>query len=121
MLTPLAETFTALRTELEAHLTEEEERTFPLLLRLLAGARDTQITAAVCALEHEHDAAGAALARMRTLTHDYQVPADACSSFCALYAALQALERDLHRHIHLENNILFPRMRQLLGSQGEDA
>jgi regulator of cell morphogenesis and NO signaling len=56
----------------------------------------------------EHDADGDRLAQMRRLTHDYELPEGACPSFTALYAGLQDLERDLHRHIHLENNVLFP-------------
>ncbi len=116
LLTPLAETFTALRTEIAAHLTDEEERAFPMIRRLAAGMVDTQVAQAVSALEHEHDVAGKALARLRAITHDYQVPTDACATYCALYDGLQALERDLHQHIHLENNILFPRTRQLLAA-----
>jgi regulator of cell morphogenesis and NO signaling len=59
-------------------------------------------------MEHEHDGAGKILATMRTLTQNYQLPEDACETFKALYEALAALESDLHEHIHLENNILFP-------------
>jgi len=59
-------------------------------------------------MEHEHENAGQALARMRELTHNYQLPGDACMTFGTLYEALEAMERDLHEHIHLENNILFP-------------
>ena len=57
----------------------------------------------------EHDGAGDALRSLRELTHDYAVPEDACGSYRALYQALQEFEADLHQHIHLENNILFPR------------
>ncbi len=121
VLAPLAETFAALREEIESHLADEEERTFPMIRRLLTGPRDPQVDAAMDELEHEHDAAGEALARMRAVTNNYQVPADACPTYCALYDALQALERDLHAHIHLENNILFPRTRQLLAAGEEKA
>ena len=47
--------------------------------------------------------------RLRTITHDYKVPDDACISYRTLYQALKGFEADLHQHIHLENNILFPR------------
>jgi len=57
----------------------------------------------------EHDAAGELLRTLRDVTHGYALPPDACTSFQTLYAGLQGLEEDLHRHIHLENNILFPR------------
>ncbi|HEY3376174.1 MAG TPA: iron-sulfur cluster repair di-iron protein [Armatimonadota bacterium] len=120
-LTPLAETYQALRSELEAHLTEEEERIFPMIRRVLTGTVDAEIIQAVSTLEHEHESAGVALARLRTLTQDYQAPTGACTTYCALYDALQALERDLHQHIHLENNILFQRTRQLVASKQEAA
>jgi len=58
---------------------------------------------------HEHDAAGAALRRMREIANGYTAPSDACTSFRTLYQALGAIEADLHQHIHLENNLLFPR------------
>lgn len=57
----------------------------------------------------EHDTAGDLLRRMREASADYAVPGDACISYRTLYQALEELERDLHQHIHLENNILFPR------------
>ena len=56
----------------------------------------------------EHDVDGDRLRRMREITNDYKLPEGACPSFTALYAGLEDLERDLHRHIHLENNVLFP-------------
>jgi regulator of cell morphogenesis and NO signaling len=90
-----------------------------MIRRLLTGTADTQILQALGNLEHEHDVAGQALTRLRIVTSDYLVPADACTTFCALYDALQALERDLHQHIHLENNILFPRTRQSVAAEQE--
>jgi regulator of cell morphogenesis and NO signaling len=57
----------------------------------------------------EHDDAGSALHEMREASHGYTAPADACLSYQTLYRALAELEADLHQHIHLENNILFPR------------
>lgn len=56
----------------------------------------------------EHDAAGDILKMMREITYDYALPENACPSFQALYFGLEELEKDLHRHIHLENNVLFP-------------
>ena len=53
------------------------------------------------------------VAEMRQLTRDYAIPAEACNTYRALFAALVELESDLHRHIHLENNILFPRAAKL--------
>ena len=60
-------------------------------------------------MEHEHDSAGAALARMRQLTGDYAPPQDACNTYRAMLATLEEFEADMHQHIHKENNILFPR------------
>ena len=57
----------------------------------------------------DHDAAGEILRELRALTSDYKAPADACISYQTLYQALENFERDLHQHIHLENNILFPK------------
>jgi regulator of cell morphogenesis and NO signaling len=57
----------------------------------------------------EHEAAGVLMARIRTITGIYTPPEDACPSFRGLYAGLQDFEKDLHRHVHLENNVLFPR------------
>ena len=57
----------------------------------------------------EHDGAGEALRALRSLITDYRVPQDACISYRTLYGALEDFEADLHQHIHLENNILFPR------------
>ena len=69
-------------------------------------------------MKHEHDDAGSALERMRILTGDYQTPPDGCTSFRALYEGLAALEADLHRHIHKENNILFPKAAALEDALG---
>jgi regulator of cell morphogenesis and NO signaling len=60
-------------------------------------------------MEHEHDSAGNALRAMRSATNGYLAPEGACGSYQALYRGLDEFEVDLHQHIHLENNILFPR------------
>jgi regulator of cell morphogenesis and NO signaling len=69
-------------------------------------------------MEGEHQAAGRALQEIRRLAGDYRVPPDGCATFRALYDGLLRLELDLHRHIHLENNILFPRAAGLEASFG---
>jgi regulator of cell morphogenesis and NO signaling len=58
---------------------------------------------------HEHDTAGNLLREMRKQSNGYQPPVGACTSYKTLFSALAEFERDLHQHIHLENNILFPR------------
>lgn len=60
-------------------------------------------------MQAEHENAGDLLEELRQLTGDFVVPDDACASFRALWQGLEALEHSLHEHIHLENNILFPR------------
>ena len=69
-------------------------------------------------MEHEHEIARQALAKLREGTHDYALPADACPTFIAMYEEMQRMETDLHQHIHLENNVLFPRAITLEGASG---
>lgn len=114
MLTPLAATYAALRNELEKHLAEEENPIFPAIKRFLSGDSDATIAQSMSQLEHEHEAAGELLAQMRALTKNYLLPDDACTTFRALYDTIQQMELDLHEHISLENNILFPRTRALM-------
>jgi regulator of cell morphogenesis and NO signaling len=64
-------------------------------------------------MEQEHEQAGQLLERLRSLSGEYQAPEWACNTFRGLYSGLSDLERDMHVHIHLENNILFPRTSQL--------
>jgi len=115
---PLSETFAPLKAELEGHLMKEEVVLFPLI-RSLEAARRAGAAAHVShcgsvrnplrVMLMEHDSAGDALAQIRTLTSDFTPPDGVCNTFRGLYFALAELEADLHRHIHLENNILFPR------------
>ena len=120
VLIPLAETFRPMKEELDGHLMKEEMILFPLIRHLAKGAgaqgRDfhcgtVQNPIRVMAMEHE--SAGGALVRLRELTGGYTPPEDACNTYRAFYAELADMERDLHRHIHLENNILFPRAVEL--------
>jgi len=110
--------FFALSEELHLHLTKEEQILFPYMLRMeesvLAGeptppAMFGTVMNPIRMMMQEHDGAGDALLALRRVTSDYKVPQDACISYRTLYDALQAFEKDLHQHIHLENNLLFPR------------
>lgn len=94
-----------LKRELEDHMTKEERVLFPMILE----ERGAEAAAPVSVMEHEHAEAGQALARLRRLTDDFTVPAQACNTWRALWAGLESLETDLKNHIHLENNVLFPR------------
>jgi regulator of cell morphogenesis and NO signaling len=64
-------------------------------------------------MEDEHESAGQALAKIHEITRDFEVPDYACVTYRALMSGLEELERDLHMHIHLENNVLFPRAQKL--------
>ncbi len=105
VLGELQSVFSALRTELEAHMVKEEQILFPMI----KAGHGKQAGGPVSVMEHEHASAGAALQRLRELTNDFQPPAGACTTWTALWAGLAELESELHLHIHLENNILFPR------------
>lgn len=117
MLGELAATFQGLRDELDPHLLKEEQILFPVITAtdaFMAGNGERPVSHCgtvlnpIRQMEFEHERAGRALARMRVLTDNYQLPDDACPTFATLYEALEAMEKDLHEHIHLENNILFP-------------
>jgi regulator of cell morphogenesis and NO signaling len=112
-LSELRAVFDSLREELTFHMLKEEKVLFPVIKRLEAAAEMPELHCGsvlnpIRVMEHEHDDAGAALARLRALTAGYTPPADACPTYRALLDGLAELEADLHRHIHEENNILFP-------------
>ncbi|HQX80627.1 MAG TPA: iron-sulfur cluster repair di-iron protein [Vicinamibacterales bacterium] len=112
MLGPLQREFRGLMSELLDHMSKEDQVLFPAIVAIDRGqAADggSWIAGPVEVMEHEHVQAGAALAAMRQVTGDYQLPAGACPTFQGLFYGLEQLERDMHVHIHLENNILFPR------------
>ncbi len=70
----------------------------------------------IAMMTQEHDAAGALLAEIRRLSHNFTTPADACPTYHAFYDGLRDFEQDLHQHIHLENNIQFSRAMKLAAS-----
>lgn len=110
--------FQTLRAELEPHMMKEERILFPYIVRLEAAVVENgpapfapfgTVGNPIAAMMREHDAAGDILRAIRELSGDFAVPENACFSYRTLYNALGELEADLHQHIHLENNILFPR------------
>jgi len=104
--------FHGLAAELSNHLLKEERILFPAIRQLekTAGASHVMpLSAPIGVMIAEHDAAGEALATLRRLTDGYAVPPDGCNTYRAMLAGLAQLEADTHRHISLENNILFPR------------
>lgn len=101
--------FTAMRTDLMEHTEKEDGTVFPLIRSLDGNEPGSGVTAAIVELESEHDATGERLAALRSLTDGYVAPDDACGTYRATLAGLEALEGETHQHIHKENNILFPR------------
>ena len=116
--------FLRLRAELEPHMLKEERILFPYIARLETASLENSpapfapfgtVRNPITAMLREHDAAGEILKTIRNLAREFVVPEDACFSYRTLYNALEALEVDLHEHIHLENNLLFPRALDLEG------
>ena len=101
----LAATLERIQGELEDHMQKEEQVLFPLV----QSGRGHMAAMPVQVLETEHRDHARNLERLRTLTDGYVPPAEACNTWRALYLGLAELERDLMQHIHLENNVLFPR------------
>jgi regulator of cell morphogenesis and NO signaling len=111
----------ALAGELSTHMLKEEQVLFPRLksieeaAKIGPTARPAVFGSLINPIRHmmeDHDDTGELLRSIRSLTNEYRPPAGACMSFQALYSGLADLERDVHQHIHLENNILFPRSLQ---------
>jgi len=114
----LRATFRGLAQELTMHMMKEEAVLFPYIVRMEEAVIQREpvlpppfgtVQNPVAMMMHEHDSAGEALRSMRQASTGYTPPGDACISYQTLYKALADFEKDLHQHIHLENNILFPR------------
>jgi regulator of cell morphogenesis and NO signaling len=97
---------------------KEEQILFPYVLRMEESVIASEIAPPamfgtvlnpIRMMMQEHDDAGNALRSLRSVTGNYSVPEDTCVSYQTLYRALEDFEKDLHQHIHLENNLLFPR------------
>jgi regulator of cell morphogenesis and NO signaling len=111
-----------LAEELTEHLADEEVFVFPMIANLEqksrnlgrdSGQTSSSVGNPIALLVQDHDRAGVLMAEIRSLSRDFKVPGYACTSFRALYDGLRHFEEDLHRHVHLENNILFPRAIEL--------
>ena len=107
-----------LGAELTPHMMKEEQVLFPYIVAMETAANQNRpvpfapfgtVNNPIRMMMREHDAAGELMRELRALTSDYKVPADGCISYRTLYQALEHFEQDLHQHIHLENNILFPK------------
>jgi regulator of cell morphogenesis and NO signaling len=116
--------FHALSEELTSHLMKEEQILFPYVKQLEAAGEDRMrppmfgsVKNPIHMMEIEHDSAGDALRELRSITNGFSAPEEGCFSYKALYQGLAEFETDLHQHIHLENNILFPRAIEMEGSR----
>ncbi len=114
--------FRELALELEQHMVKEEEILFPFLKELENDERSGQsltppmvgrVRNPIRMMEQEHESAGSIMREIRKLTDDYTPPEHACNTYRAAYTLLEEFEDDLHQHIHLENNILFPKTIEL--------
>jgi len=116
-LAKIRQTFMAVSDEMAAHMIKEENILFPYVAEL-AGAKRTgtrlpgspfgTVVNPIRVMEDDHQVVGGLVEEIRRLTGDYQPPADGCTTYQLCFAELQRFEADLHRHVHLENNILFP-------------
>jgi regulator of cell morphogenesis and NO signaling len=113
----VSEDFDDLADELMAHMPKEEEFLFPAMKRIFDPNRDYQNVSLAQAdlempievMEHEHDRAGDLIKSIRALTHGYTPPSYACPTFKMTYVMLNQFDDDLMQHIHIENNVLFPK------------
>jgi regulator of cell morphogenesis and NO signaling len=117
-LLELRKTFSDLAQDLTLHMMKEENVLFPYIVTIEAKVTSGSVLTRppfitvqnpVRMMQFEHDLAGELLRELRHLTSNYTVPADGCASYQSLYEGLRQFVDNLHLHIHLENNILFPR------------
>ncbi|HET6723030.1 MAG TPA: iron-sulfur cluster repair di-iron protein [Chitinophagaceae bacterium] len=118
------QTFAAVKEEMEGHMKKEELVLFPRIkeLQKMSDGENanlqlniTYVQSPITVMEQEHDHAGTLLNDIRNFSNDYTPPQDACTTYRLCFAALKAFELDLHEHVHLENNILFPKAIGLFG------
>jgi regulator of cell morphogenesis and NO signaling len=116
-LSRTADEFAHLQIELQQHMLKEERVLFPYLRELEAAVNEGRagwsspfgtVENPIRMMEREHDQAGDELHTIRQLTNDYRAPEDGCTTYRVAMAELQRFEQDLHTHVHLENNVLFP-------------
>lgn len=117
-LLPLYQEFHLMNQALMAHMEKEEELLFPRLIHWEKALERSVVQAEgllapIHAMEDEHNIEGDRLRKMRQLTNDYTPPADACQTYRVAFSMLTEFEEDLHRHIHLENNLLFARHKSM--------
>ncbi|NFG40987.1 iron-sulfur cluster repair di-iron protein [Clostridium botulinum] len=108
--------FHTIKMELEAHLIEEETIQYPAINAYLRSNSEADLDKAINIinqLQDEHIGAGNILKELREITNDYDLPSNVCTTYRLTYSKLQEMESDIFQHIHLESNILFPRLYEL--------
>ncbi len=120
--------FAQVKDDMDQHMFKEERILFPRILEIERAAQSASmhwipdrhyITAPIHVMEAEHDEAGTALAEIHQLSSAYTPPDDACTTYRLVFEELKAFEQDLHQHVHLENNLLFPKavaLQQTIGT-----
>lgn len=123
-LAGVGDLFQRLCGDLRPHMFKEEQILFPYIIQLEQSVLQNRpapfapfgtVNNPIRMMMMEHDTAGEILRELRSITGNYAVPADGCLSYQSLYQGLEEFEKDLHQHIHLENNILFPRAIEMEG------
>lgn len=115
-LSKVHQLFHTVKMELDAHLIEEETIQYPSIKEYLRSNREADLHKAINIinqLQDEHTGAGDILKELRIVTNDFKAPSDGCNTYKLTYAKLEEMESDIFQHIHLENNILFPRLLEL--------
>jgi regulator of cell morphogenesis and NO signaling len=111
-LIEVADLFEKINTELLQHLQKEEEVLFPAIKEVLKNNSHEGkkiIISEIARMNKEHEFEGGAMDKINTITSNYRVPEDACNTYCVSLKLLRQFEDDLHVHVHLENNILYPK------------
>jgi regulator of cell morphogenesis and NO signaling len=121
-LRDVAGVFAAVAEEMQSHMMKEERILFPFIVALAEASATGRpspqapfgsVANPIRMMEHEHESAGGGMARIKSLTGGYVAPDDGCNTYRVCLEELKAFEADLHRHVHLENNILFPKAKAM--------
>lgn len=114
--------FTMLHADMINHLNKEEEILFPYIKQLVENEKNNETPDSpefgkaanpIAMMEQEHNEAGAAMEKIQRLSNNFTPPEDACATYRILFKNLEGFQKDLHKHVHLENNILFPKALKL--------